>query len=186
VAFALLGAALIVGVAGYALIATLNQSAVAPVDLHVENLRNPGNAPPDVRLSVLASLRGFQDGYVHRDPKSVEPFMSRLFEQSDDVLILGAGPNEWARGYLAATDFIRRDWVAWGEFRFSVDDSIVSSHGDVAWVASTGTVHWGRLNRPVYFSAVLTRQGDRWLFHQIHFQYGDRAASALRSLLHRP
>jgi hypothetical protein len=163
----------------------LRRSAVAQPDFHAQVLRQRGNAPPAVQAGVLAALRDFQDGYVHRDPRILDAFMGRLFEKNDDVLILGTGRSEWSRGYGAATEFIRRDWTMWGDFRFAVDDSIVSSYGDVAWVATIGTVHFRRSDRQVRFSAVLTRHGDKWLFRQMQFQYEDRPVTAANLLLLR-
>jgi hypothetical protein len=158
----------------------------AKTDIEQRNLAQPGDAPAAVQAGVQASLRDFQDGYVRRDPQAIDSFMSRLFERSDDLVILGTGPGEWARGYPAASDFVLRDWKAWGDFRFEVDKSIVSSYGDVAWVATVGTLHRKRYDRPVRFSAVLTRKGERWFFRQMQFQYEDRAATPTNLLLLRP
>ena len=35
------------------------------------------------------------------------------------------------------------------------------------------------MNRPLRFTAILTRQGDRWIFRQIHFQWDDRDPGVL-------
>ena len=150
---------------------------------HGDVLRQGGSAPADVQAGVRATLRDFQDGYVHRDPKTLDAFMSRLFENNDDVLMLGTGPSEWSRGFPAATEFVRRDWAYCGDFRFAVDETIVSSSGDVAWIATMGTVHYKKYDRPVRLSAVLTRHGDRWLFRQMQFQYEDSGATAAGLLL---
>lgn len=141
-----------------------------------------GDAPLPVRAGVLAALRDFQEGYVKRDPKELDTFMSRLFSKDDDILLLGTNAGEWTRGYFAAGEFIRRDWLDWGDFRFAVDDSIVWSSGDVAWIASTGAVSKHGLDRPLRFSAILTRHGDRWLFRELHFQW-DRRDPSLKDLL---
>jgi len=119
-------------------------------------------------------LRAFQEGYIRRDPKELDSFMNRLFPANDDILLLGTDADEWVRGYSAVAEFIRADWLKWGDFRFAVDDSIVWSTGDVAWIASVGVVHGGRADRPLRFSAILTRQGRNWVFRQVHFQWDDR------------
>jgi len=152
-------------------------------DLHADVLRQPGSAPADVQAGVRAALRDFQDGYVHRDPQNLTSFMNRLFENNNDVLMLGTGPSEWSRGFPAATEFVRRDWAYWGDFRFAADEAIVSSSGDVAWIAAMGTVHYKKYDRPVRLSAVLTRHGGRWLFRQMQFQYEDSGAAAAGFLL---
>ena len=162
-----------------------HKGASTPADLHAEVLRQPGDAPPAVKAGVQAALRDFQDGYIHRDPKNLDAFMDRLFEKNDDLLILGTGRLEWSRGFPAAVDFVRNDWASWGDFRFNVDDAIVSSHGDVAWVATVGTVQFRRSNQQVRLSAVLTRHGNKWLFQQMQFQYEDRPVTPASLLLLR-
>jgi hypothetical protein len=130
-----------------------------------------------VRAGVLAALTDFQKGYVKRAPKELDAFMNRLFLKDDDILLLGTDAGEWARGYPAVGEFIRTDWLNWGDFRFAVDDSTVWSSGDLAWIASIGTVHERGSDRPLRFSAILTRHGNRWLFRQVHFQWDDRDPS---------
>ena len=137
-------------------------------------LQHAGDAPPLVRLGVLIALRAFQAGYIQRDPKDLDSFMSRLIAKNDDVLILGTDAGEWVRGYPAAAEFIRADWQSWGDFRFDVDNSVICSSGDVAWIASIGEVHFRGSDRPVRFSGVLTRDGNNWLFQEMHFQWDDR------------
>ncbi|MFZ0743924.1 MAG: nuclear transport factor 2 family protein [Terracidiphilus sp.] len=132
----------------------------------------PGDAPPAVRAGVLNSLRAFQTGYEMRDVHNLDPFMKSLFARDSDVLMIGdqAGTAEWVRGYTSAAQFIQRDWESWGDFRFDVDDAVVWSSGEVAWVASTGSIRSKDAERPIRFTAILTRDGDRWVFRQIQFQ----------------
>ncbi len=131
-----------------------------------------GDASLAVRAGVIDSLRSFQNGYEKRDVRNLDSFMKNLFAQDGDVLMIGcqSGTSEWARGYASAAQFIQRDWQKWGDFRFDVDHSVVWSSGDVAWVASVGSVRSKDSERPIRFTAVLTRDGDRWVFRQIQFQ----------------
>ncbi len=156
---------------------SLHLKSSAPNEVRRKYLVQAGDAPPAVRAGVLVALRAFQEGYARRDPKQLDPFMSSLFSKNDDVLLMGTDANEWARGYPAVSEFIQADWRQWGDFRFAVDDSIISSVGDVAWIASVGVLHSPRADRPLRFSAILTRSGDRWLFRQVHFQWDDRDPS---------
>lgn len=137
-------------------------------------LRQAANASPAVRTGVLAALRSFQDGYIKRDPKQLDAFMAHTFPENGDILLLGTDGEEWVRGYSAVARFIKTDWQRWGDFRFAVDDSIVWSSGDVAWVASVGSLHTEHADRPMRFSAILTRSGEGWVFQQLHFQWDDR------------
>jgi SnoaL-like domain len=138
-------------------------------------LLQPADAPAAVRAGVLDSLRAFQDGYIKRDQRDLDSFLSRLFPRDGDVLILGTegGTAEWIRGYPFAARFIARDWRDWGDFRFDVDRSLVWSGGDVAWVASTGSVRFKGSYRPVRITAIMTQEGGRWVFRQLQFQWDE-------------
>ena len=143
-------------------------------ELRQQYLLPAGDAPPSVRAGVLDALRDFQEGYVKRDPKNLNAFMNRLFPKDDDILFLGTDGGDWARGYPAVAESMRTDWLTWGDFRFAVDDSIIWSSGDVAWIVSVGVLHTQGSDRPVRYSAILTRNGNSWLFRQVHFQWDDR------------
>jgi len=103
--------------------------------------------------------------------------MDRLFSKADDVSLLGTDAGEWVRGYPAVSEFIRGDWQNWGDFRFDVDGAVISASGDIAWITSIGMVHGRRADRPIRFTAVLKRDGDRWLFRQLQFQWEERDPS---------
>lgn len=137
-----------------------------------QQMLQAGDAPLAVRVGVLNSLRAFQNGYEKRDVHELDPFMNDLFARDGDVLMIGtqSGTSEWGRGYASAAQFIQRDWQKWGDFRFDVDHSAIWSSGDVAWVASIGSVRSKEADRPIRFTAILTRDGNRWVFRQIQFQ----------------
>jgi hypothetical protein len=140
-------------------------------------LLEAGDASPVVRAGVVAALRAFQEGYVRREPKELDSFMRRVFPKGGDVLLLGTDSTEWVRGYHAVEAFIKEDWQHWGDFRFDTERAIVWCSGDVAWMASVGVVRGGGSGRAVRFSAILTRDRDRWLFRQLQFQWDDRDPS---------
>lgn len=167
----------VLGAFTFGFVSSLHLRSAVSSDFLKPYLLQAGDAPPSVRAGVLAALTDFQEGYVKRDPKELNAFMNRLFSKNDDILVLGTNAGEWARGYPAVGEFIRRDWLYWGDFRFAVDDSIVWSSGDVAWMASIGAVHKNGWDRPLRFSAILTRQGNRWLFRQVDFQWEHRNPS---------
>jgi hypothetical protein len=152
-------------------------------DVRKTYLAQSGNANPAERSSVLAALTEFQEGYVKRNPQDLDAFMDRLFLKGDDVLLMGTDSGEWRRGYSAVAEFIKTDWTSWGDFRFAVDDSIVWCSGDVAWIVSIGTLRESGSERPLRFSAILTRRGNDWRFRQLHFQWDDSAPDDI-SLLH--
>jgi hypothetical protein len=159
---------------GCGFISCLHLKSSASAAIQREYLVQAGDASAAVRVEVIAALRAFQGGYIRRDPKELDSFMHRLFPEHDDVLVLGTDAGEWVRGQHAVTEFIGHDWEKWGDFRFAVDDSVVWSSGDVAWIASVGTVSAQGVDRPLRFSAILTRHGGDWFFRQLNFQWDDR------------
>jgi len=132
-----------------------------------------GDAPPQVRAGVLATLRAFQAGYARRDTAAAEPFARALFVSDADLLVLGTDESEWVRGYPSVVRFIQNDWLNWGDLRINLAGPIINSAQDVAWLTTAGEVRFGSSARPIRFSAVLIRQGDDWHFRQLQFQWDD-------------
>jgi hypothetical protein len=182
--FALVAVLLLFGGFASGFIACLHLKSAPSSEARMQYLQQAGDAPPFVREGVLVALRAFQNGYINRDPKNLDSFMSRLFQKDDDVVILGTDGGEWIRGYPAAAKFIRADWLAWGDFRFAVDDSVVLplGSGDAVWVASVGAVQFKEGARPVRFSAILTRNGSNWFFREASFQWDDTDPSPAEML----
>jgi hypothetical protein len=137
-------------------------------------VREQGDAPGPVRTEVLESLREFQAGYSPRDPNQLDDFMKRLFPEDQDIRIIGTDVTEWKNGYQSIARLIETDWLDWGDLHLDVDDSIINSLGDVAWLATTGTVVSARSSRSIRYTAVLTRRNGRWIFRQIQFQWDER------------
>jgi hypothetical protein len=148
-------------------------------ELNRPYLTDRGDASGKVRTDVTRALRELQDGYTKRDPRQLSSFMQRLFPNDEHILICGTDPSEWIQGRESAQRFIGRDWTSWGDLRLAVDNAEISSLGDVAWLATTGTVS----NRPIRFLAVLIHTNDRWLFRQIQFQWDDVRSIRLSDLL---
>jgi hypothetical protein len=94
--------------------------------------------------AVRDALKKFQDGYERRDPKMIDDFRS-LFVSEDDLEVIGTGAidpgdDEWCLGLDAACDLVINDWEGWGDLVLDVADARIHVLGDVAWLATTGTV----------------------------------------------
>jgi hypothetical protein len=94
--------------------------------------------------SVRDTLRKFQDGYERRDIRQIEEFRD-LFVPEDDLEIIGTGAiepgdDEWCLGLEAASALVENDWVGWGDLILDVADARIHVLGEVAWLATTGTV----------------------------------------------
>lgn len=94
--------------------------------------------------AVRDTLKTFQEGYERRDTNEVENF-SALFISEDDLELIGTGAiepgdDEWCLGLDAARDLVKNDWEGWGDLVLDVADARIHVQGDVAWLATTGTV----------------------------------------------
>lgn len=94
--------------------------------------------------SVRETLQQFQEGYTRRDPTRIDLF-SRLFVPEDDLEVIGTaavdpGDDEWRLGIAGARNLFINDWEGWGNLLLDVEDARIHVLGDVAWLATTGTV----------------------------------------------
>ena len=123
--------------------------------------------------ACLAQLAAFQDGYTRRDTAHLRPFMARLFDPRN-TLVLGTMPQEACLGYNMARRLVRADWLSWGDCTFNIDNAHVSSLSDAAWFATVGQVQFD-LSRflvlPLRLTGVLVNQGNNWQFQQLQFQF---------------
>lgn len=94
--------------------------------------------------AVRDALQRFQVGYTRRDTGKLEDFRV-LFVADDDLEVIGTGGidpggDEWCLGVDAALDLVKNDWEGWGDLALDVADARIHVLGDVAWLATTGTV----------------------------------------------
>ncbi len=94
--------------------------------------------------AVREKLQEFQQGYTHRDVKKLDEFR-KLFVPEDDLEVIGTGAiepggDEWCLGLEAACNLVRNDWEGWGDLVLDVADARIHVLGEVAWLATTGTV----------------------------------------------
>ncbi len=130
-----------------------------------------GDAPETVRAEVLRALRGFQDAYTRRDVNDIASFMQEFFPPGSHHLIVGTDAGEWIHGFDQIAKFICNDWQNWGDVRLDVQASMISAAGDVAWLATRGSVKTRGSARPIRFTATLVRHDRRWVFRQVQFQW---------------
>jgi hypothetical protein len=93
---------------------------------------------------IRAALQQFQDGYERRDPTLLDDFQ-KLFVLEDDLEVIGTaavdpGDEEWCLGREAARAMVSNDWTGWGSLALDVVDARIHSLGEVAWLATTGSV----------------------------------------------
>ena len=100
-------------------------------------------AEADVQ-AVRETLRKFQDGYERRDTKLVDDFRALFFQEEGTEVIgtggIAPGDDEWCLGHDAACELVRNDWEGWGDLKLDTAQARIHVLGDVAWLATTGTV----------------------------------------------
>lgn len=150
-----------------------------------QRMRPAGDAPPAVRAGVAATLEALEQAYQpsttgQLDSRQIDALMTRAFAPDADILLLGTEgvPAEWVRGETRVRDFLGHDCAQWGQVRFDPQSALVWSSGNVAWVATAGTVEFRSGSRPLRLTAVLEQRGGRWVFRQIQFQWNDEPAEA--------
>lgn len=82
---------------------------------------------------VRRVLQVFQDGYIKRDVNSVDKYMQEVFLLNEDLLVIGTDAGELCLGVDAARGIVESDWKYWGDFKFNVDNAIISINGDIAY-----------------------------------------------------
>ncbi|MEG2290639.1 MAG: nuclear transport factor 2 family protein [Clostridium sp.] len=82
---------------------------------------------------VRKVLQVFQDGYIKKDVNSVDEYMNEVFLLNEDLLIIRTDAGELCFGVDAARCIVESDWKYWGDFKFNVDNPMISVNGDVAY-----------------------------------------------------
>lgn len=178
-------AAILVFPAGFAagFLVCLHDRPIAKSEPRPISAQPSGDAAPAVRAGVLRALQSFQAGYTEHNPARLDVFAQSLLDRDGEILVRGTDESNLVRGYAAVVEFVRNDWLAWGDLRLNLDGPVIDSFQDVAWVHTEGSVRFNQTERPLHFSAVLVRKGDRWLFREMQFQWDQRDPS-LSELLH--
>ena len=93
---------------------------------------------------VRSTLQAFQDGYTQRSGTALDAFM-RLFVTNIHLEVIGTSAvtrttDEWCVGQAAVRALIEADWRDWGDLVLDVAGAAIQIRGDVAWLATTGTL----------------------------------------------
>ena len=103
---------------------------------------------------VRQALQKLQDGYLKRNPASLDYYMKELFPSDGHVTIIGTSgllpeDTEWPRHSGGARKLLENDWRNWGDVYFNVAIAKIRVAGDVAWVESNGFVEKVMPDEPV-------------------------------------
>lgn len=82
---------------------------------------------------VRNKLQVLQDGYIKRDVSYVDDYMKEVFLLNEELIVIGTDADELCLGVDAARGIVESDWKYWGDFKFNVDNALISVNGDVAY-----------------------------------------------------
>jgi hypothetical protein len=144
-------------------------------DLPASYIYSKGNAPEEVRSEIIHQLNKFQDGYIKRDTSQIRLFLEGLFSK-ENVLVLGVMPNEIFIGPKGVKRLLFDDWNRgrWGDCTFLIENTNISSYGDMAWISTVGDVKMdlsSYLVLPLRLTGVMVKENGFWKFQQLQFQF---------------
>ena len=130
-------------------------------------------ASKEIIDSVHAVLKMYTQVYFEKDLDSIV----NLFVQDPDLVVIGAGRDEWVKGPEELKNGFKRDFAQADEINVDFEDVNVSSSGNVAWASARMAMNvlikgekiamFGRL------SLVLEKKGVNWLISHLHFSLPD-------------
>jgi ketosteroid isomerase-like protein len=119
--------------------------------------------------AIKGALQRMADCYTRRD---LEGLIATL-TPDPDTFMYGTAPDEKRVGLAEIRQQAQRDWSQTEAAALEIGATLVSSRGDVAWVATDTTfrVKLGgqEIALPGRFTGVYEKRGDRWLLAQSHF-----------------
>jgi ketosteroid isomerase-like protein len=118
--------------------------------------------------AVLATLEDYAHAYC---AKNIDSLMS-VFDESDDISVIGTGADELCAGRAQVKDLFLRNFGEAQANRFEWHWTHTSVAGDHAVVAVTLTIHLetngNKLRVPVRWTVVLRRRSGRWAWLHRH------------------
>lgn len=87
-------------------------------------------------------LKKFQQGYSKRKLENVDSFTKELFQNSDDISVLGTATGEIFFGINEVKQLIKDDWESWGDLNTDCENACISIEGNTAWFSTKGTVKY--------------------------------------------
>ncbi len=95
-------------------------------------------------LEVRSVLQHLQDAYTARDPSRLDETVGLFIrEEGAELIGIGAstrGGDEWFQGPKQIRSILEGDWEYWGDVTIDVEGAKITTHGDVAWLSTTGAV----------------------------------------------
>lgn len=121
------------------------------------------SSPAAADPGIETALRAMNDVCARRD---LAGFMA-LFEDSDDIALVGSDAGEVFEGREAVAGFMRKLFALPFTFSFEMPKPLIHQRGDLAWVFVDGamvhtTVDGRSRKMPYRITAVLVRRASGW------------------------
>ena len=121
------------------------------------------------QAAIRATLARLNEVLAKRDK---EGFLA-LFDETDDVMVVGSDVGEVAKGRKGLQGFIK--WIYSQRFTFAFDlkEVVVHQEGDFAWVFTEGNMQHVKkdgavTNIPYRFALTMVKRGDKWRWQLFH------------------
>lgn len=117
---------------------------------------------------LLATLDEYADAYCAKD---IDRLM-RLFDEGDDVSVIGTGEDELCSGRAEIQDLFRRNFAEATAHTFDWHWTQVTVRRDTGVIAASLTIHLDiddqPMQVPVRWTVALSRRDDRWVWLHRH------------------
>lgn len=134
---------------------------------------NKMEAPKEIVDSVHAVLKEYAQAYFKKDQDSIV----KLFVSDTDLVAIGAGRDEWAKGPEELLNGFKRDLDQADEIKVDFEDVTISATGNVAWASARMgmniQVHGEEISLFGRLSLVLEERESKWLISHLHFSLPD-------------
>jgi len=118
--------------------------------------------------AIQVTLENYAKAYCAKD---IDALM-RVFDNSENISVIGTGADELCVGREAVRDLFLRNFGEATAHRFEWDWTDIRISGDHAVVSITFTIHLiyhgDQLKIPLRWTVVLKKENDRWLWIHRH------------------
>ena len=133
-----------------------------------------GSGSPTSSGNVQAEVRRALDQFNELSGRADLSAIMAQFDDKADIMIVGSDVGEVFKGRAAMEGWLESLYKSSG-FSWQMDRVEISHNGDTAWAFVEGKMNVNskatgklRFSKPYRFSAVLVKQGDRWVWRLFH------------------
>lgn len=122
-----------------------------------------------IQKAVHRLLEEYSQAYQNKDVEGI----LELFVDSDDLVVIGTGDDEWVNGINELKSGFERDMDQADTINVKFRDISISSSSNVAWLSShmnmEATVEGQEIYLPGRLTAVVLEKNGKWLFANLHY-----------------